>query len=268
MSRHRQKPLKRIAYLYHRFRSIYSYRNDIAPRLEKPLISFTFDDFPVSAAEKGADLLDTYGVRGTFYASFGLSGRQTIVGKISDASHMARLIQRGHEIGDHTFDHSDALEVSSGRFEESILKNRSYLKAHYPDLEFATFAYPYGYLEFGTKKIAQKYYGCSRSAWKGINHGRIDLNLLRSFPLLGDLSSFKAVKRLVDRNLRLNGWLIFFTHDVDERPSDCGCSPGLLEEVLKYAVDTGTTVLNVDQARNLLLTLLASYRRLKGDKNP
>ena len=41
---------------------------------DKPLISFTFDDFPLSAATAGADILERYGARGTFYASGSLCG--------------------------------------------------------------------------------------------------------------------------------------------------------------------------------------------------
>jgi peptidoglycan/xylan/chitin deacetylase (PgdA/CDA1 family) len=251
--RRRLRPLKRAAYLYHRFRSLYSYRNDVAVRLDRPILSFTFDDFPASAAESGGAVLRAHGAQGTFYASFGLAGRETLVGRIAGLAEIERLLRDGHEIGDHTYDHSDALEVSAGGFEESIRKNRGYFETHFPGREFATFAYPFGYLEYRTKNIAQGFYRCSRGAWRGINRGRIDLNLLRSFPLSGDVDVLPQVRKLLERTLRSNGWLVFLTHDVAEDPSNLGCTPRLLEEVLRYALRAGMRIATVQQASRLIL---------------
>jgi hypothetical protein len=33
-----------------------------------------------------------------------------------------------------------------------------------------------------------------------------------------------------------NAWLIFYTHDVDERPRKYGCTPGLFEAALEIAL--------------------------------
>ncbi len=40
---------------------------------ERPVLSITFDDFPVSAAKEGARILESHGARGTYYASAGMS---------------------------------------------------------------------------------------------------------------------------------------------------------------------------------------------------
>ena len=39
-----------------------------------PMVSFTFDDIPKSAATTGAGILEDHGARGTFYVSGGLVG--------------------------------------------------------------------------------------------------------------------------------------------------------------------------------------------------
>ena len=38
-----------------------------------PMVSFTFDDAPISAATRGAGMLEEYDARGTFYVAGGLA---------------------------------------------------------------------------------------------------------------------------------------------------------------------------------------------------
>src|SRR3984885_15571690 len=38
-------------------------------RAAQPTVTFTFDDVPVSACELGVGILESYGVRGTFYVA-------------------------------------------------------------------------------------------------------------------------------------------------------------------------------------------------------
>ena len=46
--------------------------------------------------------------------------------------------------------------------------------------------------------------------------------------------------RLIERTCSLDGWLIFFTHDVTGTPSPFGCKPGQLEAVVAYAAERST----------------------------
>jgi hypothetical protein len=142
--------------------------------------------------------------------------------------------------------------MTAEEFEASILRNREALRAHRPDLELSTLAFPYGHAEIRTERVARKYYACARTGWKGINRGRIDLLRLRTYPLGRDSRDLGAMKALVDRNRDLRGWLIFFTHDVADEPSDWGCTPRLLEDVISHAAATGATILNIGEARALL----------------
>jgi hypothetical protein len=57
---------------------------------------------------------------------------------------------------------------------------------------------------------------------------------------------FEAIKKLVDESCDKTGWLILNTHDVDERPSPYGCTPGFLEAAARYALDSGAAILPVD----------------------
>src|SRR5687768_8348252 len=89
-----------------------------------PLISFTFDDFPRSALHIGGEILKSYGFKGTYYAAFSLLGRDSPVGPIFVESDLASLLADGHELGCHTFAHSNAWITPVHAFEKSLLDNR------------------------------------------------------------------------------------------------------------------------------------------------
>ena len=69
------------------------------------MVSFTFDDFPQSALHIGGSILKSYGVCGTYYAAMGLMDQINGLGRQFSAADLAILLQDGHELGSHTFDH-------------------------------------------------------------------------------------------------------------------------------------------------------------------
>src|ERR1700747_1049840 len=58
------------------------FRRPVAIRTNRPLISFTFDDFPQSALFVGGAILKRFGLRGTYYVSLGLAGQDSPSGRI------------------------------------------------------------------------------------------------------------------------------------------------------------------------------------------
>ena len=56
-----------------------------------PMVTFTFDDLPKSAATTGASLLEAHDARGTFYVSGGLVGMDTPEWRTGDANDLLAL---------------------------------------------------------------------------------------------------------------------------------------------------------------------------------
>jgi len=77
-------------------------------RLDRPLISFTFDDFPISALQEGGRILTDYGAVGTYYVALGLLGTDTPTGRIVGNEELAVTVAQGHELGCHTYSHCPA----------------------------------------------------------------------------------------------------------------------------------------------------------------
>jgi peptidoglycan/xylan/chitin deacetylase (PgdA/CDA1 family) len=62
---------------------------EVAP--DRPVITFTFDDFPKSALN-GADVLEKHGGRGGFYACTSMMGmRSPVMGEMFDGNTLAEL---------------------------------------------------------------------------------------------------------------------------------------------------------------------------------
>lgn len=245
--------LRKLNYLSYRLRASHKFRNFHTLKNKVPLISFTFDDFPESAALMGAEILERFNVRGTYYISLGLVGQESPVGKICNIETIKNLIQAKHEIGSHTYDHISAYQYPVEAYEKSILANEKFYKDTFlTSIGFQNFSYPLGYVSAEAKRITEKYFRCSRTTYHGINKGKVDLNMLRANPVYGNGKNISLLKTIIDRNIKKNGWLIFYTHDVEENPSSFGCTPEYFEEVVKYSFNSGAKLVTIEQACDII----------------
>ena len=228
------------------FRRIAEMRNDV------PYISFSFDDFPRSAAHIGGAILRGAGVRATYYASFGLMGKHAETGVIFTPRDIRELLEQGNELGCHTFAHSHAWQTSPESFEDSIIRNKLALEEVAPGAAFTSFSYPISVPRARTKRIAGEYfYGC-RCGGQTYNARRLDLNLLKAFFIEKSRNDLSAIKALIDENSRQRGCLIFATHDISESPTPYGCTPSTFKDILDYSLGSGARVLPVREALNVI----------------
>jgi peptidoglycan/xylan/chitin deacetylase (PgdA/CDA1 family) len=217
-----------------------------------PLISFTFDDFPRSALLAGGAILSRFGLAGTYYASLGLAGTQAPTGQLFVSDDLTTLLDRGHELGCHTFTHCDSWETEAGVFEKSIIENRLALNRLIPGAEFKSFSYPISLPRPLTKAKVADYFLCCRAGGQTLNVGQADLNQLSAYFLEKSRHSVQAIEDLIDRNQQVRGWLIFATHDIADNPTPFGCTPEFFEHVVQYAVSSGARILPVVKALELL----------------
>ncbi len=235
--------LSRLADAVRRRRSYYFARKPVQWPGLKPHISFTFDDFPRSAFLTGGAILEKHGIRGSYYASLGFMGKPQPAGDMFTLEDLHEAISRGHEIGCHTFDHMNAWFTGAASFERSVVLNQEAMRTHFPDYRMRTLSYPFCEPHPRNKRIAGKYYRCSRGGGQTINEGPIDLNLLRScfidYRTRDDLDYFQ---RLIEENARRNGWLILDGHDIAPDPTPHGCTPRRFEEIVECAVASSAVI--------------------------
>lgn len=212
-------------------------------------ISFTFDDFPRSAIERGGALLAEHGLAATYYTALGLAGRTIETGRMFDLDDLGPLLRAGHEIGCHTHDHCPAWETPAVEYLASVQRNALAVAKHVGGgATFASHSYPISYPRPAAKRrLAHLFRGC-RFGGQARNAGTVDLNCLASFFLEQCGGDFAHIERIVDETARQGGWLIFSTHDVDERPTRYGITPAFFSRVVACAVRSSVPILPVGRA--------------------
>lgn len=108
-----------------------------------PMVSFTFDDIPMSAATVGAPMLEDHGGHGTFYIAGGLVNQHTDQGDGVDPDGIVKLRHSGHEIACHTFSHQRAIDLDASAMAAELEQNRSFLEGLDASIKLENFAYPY-----------------------------------------------------------------------------------------------------------------------------
>lgn len=219
---------------------------------QPPIISFTFDDIPDTALRNGARVLEHYGARGTFYVAGGLCGKRYGDWVFAAREELPGLFEMGHEIGCHTFSHFDVQTLARDRLASDLDANTEFFEALIPDLELNNFAYPYGSVAIPQKRMVQRRFRSARGVRQGINRNSVDLGQVMAFRLYDTLLDADAIERLVAETVSVRGWLVFYTHDVDEQPTSQGCTPRLLATALQAAKRHGCDCLTIDAALDRL----------------
>lgn len=98
------------------------------------------------------------------------------------------------------------------------------------------------------KKAAARQCRSCRSTLSGCNGPVADLNLLHANRMYSDSVPFPRIRELVAGAAHPGQWLIFYTHDVRDRPSRFGCTPRYFEDTVRCAVEAGMRVMTVSEA--------------------
>lgn len=215
---------------------------NIALRLDNgPLCSFTFDDCPRSAMLIGGRLLEEAGAEGTYFVSSSMLDVDGSHGMLRPED-LNSLVARGHEIGCHTFSHNSV----SGQNRRDLLiefeRNEQNLAKLCGVERLVSFSYPFGEVSFLAKSVVSEHFAVGRGIREGLNHSLLDLAELRACRIFHEGYSQERVQTLIGECKRKSAWLVFYTHDVADRPSRWGCTPAELGEVVGAVRDAGIEI--------------------------
>lgn len=225
------------------------HRRPLAKAPGRPMVSFSFDDAPLTAVVAGAEILEARGAKGTYYVSAGLAGKDAPMGVCATADDYRRLAERGHEIACHTFSHLDCGRASGAAAEDDAARNRDKLAAW--GVEVRNFAYPYGDVAAGPKAALGQDYATLRALHHGVVEAGTDLNQTPAVGIEGPEGEATARRWLAEAKAK-NAWLILYTHDVSDSPSAWGCTPGALARLVDEAQAQGFEIATVDEAARSL----------------
>jgi peptidoglycan/xylan/chitin deacetylase (PgdA/CDA1 family) len=227
-----------------------AHRRPLATEPQSPMVTFSFDDAPLSAAEAGAALLETRGARGTFYVSAGLAGTDGPMGRYAEAGDYQRLAAAGHEIACHTFGHLDCGRASGAQAKADAERNLAVL-AQWETGPVTSFAYPYGDVAAGPKQALAPGYATLRALHHGVITAGTDLNQTPAVGIEG-ADGEAIASRWLDEALARKAWLILYTHDVRQAPSPWGCTPEALARLIDRARRGGAEIVTAAQGAQRL----------------
>lgn len=196
-----------------------------------PMVSFSFDDAPASAAEIAAPILEAAGYRGVFYvAARYMEGQDGPIAPYAGWDAIKALAGRGHEIGCHTYAHRNCAYIGPG---EALAETEANARALTRQGLAAptTFAFPFGDVSAASKAALEPRFSLLRATHPGLMRRGGDLNQAPSVAVEGPDAEAHAIGWL-ERVKAQGGWLILYTHDVTERPSPYGCTPKAFQAVV------------------------------------
>lgn len=219
-------------------------RRPLQSTIDRPTISITFDDAPISAVKAGAEVLERHGARGSYYVCAELDGRLGHMGDYAQMADYAELARRGHEIACHTFSHLDCGKADAASILADVDQNTAALAAIGVQAEH--FAYPYGDVSPAAKRVLNDRFGSMRALHPGLIRRGSDLNQLPAVGIEGAGGEVHA-RHWIDKALAERAWLILYTHDVREGASDWGCTPQALERLIEHALAGGARLATVGE---------------------
>ena len=215
---------------------------------KRAIVSFTFDDFPKSAATTGAQIIENAGGKACFYACTGMAGTHNDTGQLFDAADIHRLLSSGHEIGAHTQTHLDCAGATVRAAMKDIEENIVALEAMGASEPITQFAYPYGETRSDLKRALPDKFAAVRGVLAGVNKKGSDLMQLRSMELTPDSATTERAAEAITEAARRPAWVIVFTHDVRTHPSPYGVTPDALSHLVNLAKQSGAALLTPSQA--------------------
>lgn len=213
-----------------------------------PIVSFTFDDCIHSAIETGGELLSRYSVKGTYYISGGLTDHIENGFACHSKDDLNYLVAQGHELGSHLFHHVKCQDLTKGELKQEMENSIYFLKKFTKENDRFQFSYPFGSVDLKSKKLAREYFASARGILPGININGADLANLRAIAIYSDRITRDEIADAISKAVQLNGWLIFYTHEVTPTPGNFGTTPEMLQFAIETSLEQGCTLLPVGAA--------------------
>jgi len=212
------------------------------------IITFSFDDFPKSAADTGAEIIESIGAKAIYYACSGLAGRTNATGELYVDTDMLALDRAGHEIGAHSHTHLDCARTTTENAVGDIGKNLVRLKAMGLDKPIDHFAYPYGETTISLKTALRDHFVTARGIRPGSNARGADRMQLAAMELTPDTATTQRAIAAIEHAAKVPGWLHIFTHDIRANPSPFGTTPQALTKIARCARDSGILIATPGEA--------------------
>lgn len=182
-------------------------------------VYLTFDDGPSANTEKILDILDSYGVKATFF----------VVGKEDDTSKeaLAQIVERGHSLGMHSYSHKYAeIYRSVDNFAADFEKLRDYLE-EVTGVRSTLYRFPGGSSNKVTRRDIHEFIDYLES--QGVSY--YDWNISSGDASRRQLTADELLKNATE-GIGKYDTAVILMHDAVGKPSTVEALPAIIENVL------------------------------------
>lgn len=216
------------------------------PDGKRAALSLTFDDARLTQPDVGLPILDSHGVKATFYVMAAPAAQRLEVWR--------QAVRNGHEIGNHTATHPCSGNFAFSRHNalESYTLDRIEAEMAEADAQIedllgvipSTFAYPCGQTYVGRGKALQSYIPVVARRFlagrgfhgESANHPHI-CDLAHLLSTSTDGMKWNQLLPLLTSTVEQGDWLILTAHEVGAEPRFQFMLTDTLERVCRYATD-------------------------------
>ncbi|MDN5274989.1 MAG: putative xylanase/chitin deacetylase [Candidatus Saccharibacteria bacterium] len=212
-------------------------------KLNKGIVTVTFDDGWESIKTKALPLLEKYGIRSTEFIITEVAAHK--VPGYMTYGEIAKLKAAGQEIGSHSLTHCNQTELSPSLLEDNAVKSKQALEQQKLG-PIKTFAYPLGEYNKKTQAVYEKQYPLIRTSIAGYNDRYYDETNIHSMAIANDTSdaAFETWLSYAETH-RL--WLVLVYHRVDET-GQYSMTSQQFEQQLKMIQKSGLGIMTMSEA--------------------
>lgn len=209
----------------------YAISRSDTPQFQRGIISFTFDDGWRSINEKGLPLFEKYGVKTTQF----IVADYDINKAYMNPKQIREFQSLGHDIGSHSFSHTDHSVLYGSQLNREIAGSRAVLNKKFNGVN--NYATPFGRYNADVSKVIQQCYQSHRTTDTGYNAPGYDRYQVKVQNVEIDTTPEQIrqwAKFAQDNKL----WLVFVYHQVEDG-GEYSVDSKMLESHLKAVKDVG-----------------------------
>ncbi len=214
--------------------------------LERPLVSFTFDDIWKTAVDAAAPELEQRNWKGSFYITREFTQGQDTP-EYAKPADIDRLLASGHEVGTHGDRHSPLSTLNRDALEKDLKETYEYVQ----DLGATAsgIAYPFGDFSAEVETEAKRYHDYARTSLTGLNDKALNPFRLKVVSVDNETKTAELLN-WIDMAEKTRTWVIFLFHDLSDVPGSFQYTTSLSQykTLLEYVERKNLTVLPVNEA--------------------
>jgi peptidoglycan/xylan/chitin deacetylase (PgdA/CDA1 family) len=214
------------------------------------MVTLSFDDSWISQYTSALPILQTAGLKGTFYIT-----TEPITEGWDDFMTPAQvkdIAQKGHEIGDHTVTHAHLTQLSQTNLTKELVDSKVYLEG-LVGTPVTAFAYPYG--EFNaTVKNAVKAAGYATA--RGVEEESLNASTTDKYNLFSSCilksTPFTTIKKAIDDAKANKQWYILCIHEIKTGGDEYSITPTQFQQIVDYLKISGVKTVTVKEGTALM----------------